>query len=1036
MSNEGRVFMPKEETFRTDHAGSRLKRAQRLLYLVLGLVIGASVARLGLELMGRPLPRPLIVATTLLFMAVGGAVAWRLNDADRWKRGHPWGWFLWVLPLLGLYLLWPQRQPSIALLLLALSGIAIVLSWYRHVAESSDSIKHQRWVGGERVADVLTFFLALSLYVFTTAPDVLPADSGEFQIVASLGGVAHPPGYPLYTMLGWLFTKLVPIGNEAYRLNLMSALLAATAVTLLGAATRRWARKFGATSPAALVGGLAAAFTLGTATTFWSQATIANIRMPTVLAAALALYALARFADAADQRHADRAVLLLALALGLGIGHHPSLVFLGIFFVAYLALTDPRFFLQPRRWWKPLLVFLLTLLPLLYLPLRGAANAPLAPSGLNEWEGFVHHVTAQGFEGDMFAFANAEALPYRLTLVPTLFLLQFNQVILVTAALGFLLLVWLDWRLLILLAGGLILHTFVSITYRAPQTVEYMMPAYLPIAVSVGLLTAWSLSSLWPRRVSEFRMAGYARVFATLGAALVLLAVFVNGLDHAPSFFTLADDRSTRETMESILRPAPADALILADWRWATPLWYLQWVEGQRPDVEVRYVYPVSGQEYGDTWKDRIDAVAGERPLLLTHAYEFPEYTLEPFGWGFWVHERPFFGEPAQLHPVDGLFSEEGAGSVRLLGYHLSRDQASPGQALELTLAWKAEAELKTAPSFTVGLLDQDGQRLTQADRFLGTGYTVGEVRFERLVLPLYPDIPSGSHTLTAQVYSSGETGFFVWPLAPNEGAAPGNGEELKLTTFTVQPNTIRPVTLHPLAVPLTDGPLLTGIDYDHSFPGSVRIYVHMQGPIRQGEQLRVGERAIHLPELPDGAFQTFVLDLPQQESNRPELTMIGTDGQVNLVAGPWGWPLESVQLPTLSPTARFVPLADEMALIGVTPSLGETFVPGDDLPIRLSFIALKPLVTDNATSVRLLDGTGQWHYLHDMQPGLGAIPTLKWIRESRVIDPHPLPIPLDMGGEVARASLVVYERFRGTTLPPMDPRLIDVPLGEWGLGR
>jgi hypothetical protein len=62
------------------------------------------------------------------------------------------------------------------------------------------------------------------------------------------------------------------------------------------------------------MGGVAAALTLGSATTFWAQATIANIRMPTLFFAALALYALARFAaltaenaESAEKRNGYRA---------------------------------------------------------------------------------------------------------------------------------------------------------------------------------------------------------------------------------------------------------------------------------------------------------------------------------------------------------------------------------------------------------------------------------------------------------------------------------------------------------------------------------------------------------------------------------------------------------------------------------------------------------------------------------------------------------------------------------------------------------
>jgi hypothetical protein len=53
-----------------------------------------------------------------------------------------------------------------------------------------------------RIVPALLFLGALALYLVTLAPDVLPADNGEFQLVAAVLGVAHPPGYPLHTLLG------------------------------------------------------------------------------------------------------------------------------------------------------------------------------------------------------------------------------------------------------------------------------------------------------------------------------------------------------------------------------------------------------------------------------------------------------------------------------------------------------------------------------------------------------------------------------------------------------------------------------------------------------------------------------------------------------------------------------------------------------------------------------------------------------------------------------------------------------------------
>ena len=70
---------------------------------------------------------------------------------------------------------------------------------------------------------------AFAVYVVTLAPDVLPGDSGEFQLAVPLLGIVHPTGYPLYLLLGRLFT-LLPVASIAYRVNLFSAASAALAV--------------------------------------------------------------------------------------------------------------------------------------------------------------------------------------------------------------------------------------------------------------------------------------------------------------------------------------------------------------------------------------------------------------------------------------------------------------------------------------------------------------------------------------------------------------------------------------------------------------------------------------------------------------------------------------------------------------------------------------------------------------------------------------------------------------------------------------
>src|SRR5437764_4290914 len=89
------------------------------------------------------------------------------------------------------------------------------------------------------------FVCAGALYVRTLAPSVLPGDYAEFQMCAAVLGVPHPTGYPLYVLLGKLFT-LLPAGDVAYRVNLSSAVYMAGAAGLTYATAARLIGSLGA----------------------------------------------------------------------------------------------------------------------------------------------------------------------------------------------------------------------------------------------------------------------------------------------------------------------------------------------------------------------------------------------------------------------------------------------------------------------------------------------------------------------------------------------------------------------------------------------------------------------------------------------------------------------------------------------------------------------------------------------------------------------------------------------------------------------
>ena len=66
------------------------------------------------------------------------------------------------------------------------------------------------------LAALPVFLAALLLYASTLLPDVGLWDTAEFQTVGSVLGIAHPTGYPTYTLMAWLASVVLgPFGNEA-----------------------------------------------------------------------------------------------------------------------------------------------------------------------------------------------------------------------------------------------------------------------------------------------------------------------------------------------------------------------------------------------------------------------------------------------------------------------------------------------------------------------------------------------------------------------------------------------------------------------------------------------------------------------------------------------------------------------------------------------------------------------------------------------------------------------------------------------------
>src|SRR5437762_11273380 len=103
------------------------------------------------------------------------------------------------------------------------------------------------WIGAVAVAAA-----AGTLYFLTAARDIVVGDSPELITAAVTLGVAHAPGYPLFTMLGHLFSQL-PFGSIPFRVNLLSVICDALTIGVVYLSACRLIRSQLAAAVAALL---------------------------------------------------------------------------------------------------------------------------------------------------------------------------------------------------------------------------------------------------------------------------------------------------------------------------------------------------------------------------------------------------------------------------------------------------------------------------------------------------------------------------------------------------------------------------------------------------------------------------------------------------------------------------------------------------------------------------------------------------------------------------------------------------------------
>ena len=229
-----------------------------------------------------------------------------------------------------------------------------------------------------------TLLLISTAYLCTMWPSISGGDSGELAVVAQTLGIAHPPGYPLFTLLGHIFTYL-PFGTIARRVALLSVLCSTGAAALIFASVFTLSRN----KAAALLSSLMFA----SAPLIWRYSIQVEVFALNNFFTALAVYVFIR----CQSEEAHRWLYLLSFTLGLGLCNHHTLL-IAVFPLFLCALwRHRRHFASIKAALELIFWGVLGLLPYLYVPIRALGRPQIAWGDQSSLSGFISHLARSDY---------------------------------------------------------------------------------------------------------------------------------------------------------------------------------------------------------------------------------------------------------------------------------------------------------------------------------------------------------------------------------------------------------------------------------------------------------------------------------------------------------------------------------------------------------------------------------------------------------------------------------------------------------------
>jgi tetratricopeptide (TPR) repeat protein len=421
----------------------------------------------------------------------------------------------------------------------------------------------------------ISLIIITTVYIAGVPASVYTGDDGETITCCKTLGIQHPPGYPLHTLIGKLFTML-PAGDVSFKVYFFAVILSALNFLLIYLISLRIAAAAGAKDNKYIFA-IAASFAYGLGRTIWEQSIIAKGGIYSLNIFFLLVLTLIMLRAWQERASTPKYLYLFSFVFGASLAHHHMSQFLmAPLYLFFLYRTGMLKNLTIKKSIICGLFFTIGLSAYIYLPVRASA-AYLNWGSPDTFENFFRMVTRWQYvrsEGTRsLAGSFTQALKFFSSAgIENLYIGSFFCLI------GMVVIFRKDRNLFIYLTGIPLFFLFITSFYlNLTQEKLYIMETYItPSYVSISIFAAAGILAM-ASVFRGFRAAAAGVIACSLFACQAIY--FFPRLDKSSYFFSYDYNKNMLDSLEtnSVIFTT-GDGIVF-------PTWYFKYAKSYRPDI-------------------------------------------------------------------------------------------------------------------------------------------------------------------------------------------------------------------------------------------------------------------------------------------------------------------------------------------------------------------------------------------------------------------------------------------------------------------